>query len=311
MASLRETIGRIRQRQGFPPAGTVSVRQLLARFSLSPPGSVKALIASDLIAERYDQIGRANGPIGFPMAAVRLTSEGAAQPFSGGYMVVRDKKTDPITAFQAEVRFLGFRCLEESNELSSSDEPYFIISITGKDNTTHMFGPFDGVDAGESRFTTAGEDVLVSDAQPPFTLSVCAMENDEGSPQEASDKVKKSCEDAIRVTQAVAVAFGQAQVAAVTVMLNTLFTSVGGFLSDGVSGLLGLDDDFVGSNNTRFGDWDDGQETWKTTPRIIEPDPFSDSPYNLKMDVGDSDSGEGKYTLYFNVNVFKIVKTPV
>jgi hypothetical protein len=246
------------------------------------------------------------------MGNVRLTADGAAQPFSGGFIVVKDKKADPVVVFQAEVRFLGFRCNEESNhdQFTSSDEPYFVIGITGfKSNSTRLFGPFEDVDGGESRFTTSDNDVLVTDVQPPFTLSVIAMENDQGNPAEASAKVKKACEDAIRVTQALAVTFGQAQVAAVTVMLNTVFTSIGGFVADAASAVLGLGDDFVGSNNIRIGDWNDGAEEWKTPDRIIEESPFSQSPYNVKFDVGDG--GEGKYTVYFNVNMFKIEKVPV
>jgi hypothetical protein len=246
------------------------------------------------------------------MGNVRLTTDGAAQPFSGGFIVVQNKKADPVEVFQAEVRFLGFRCNEESghDQFTSSDEPYFIIGITGlKSNTTRLFGPFEDVDGGESRFTTSDNDVLVTDVQPPFTLSVIVMEQDHGTPQEASDKAKKACEDAIRVTQALAVTFGQAQVAVVTVMLNTVFSSIGGFVADAASAVLGLGDDFVGSNNVRIGDWNDGAEEWRTPARLIENPTFSQSPYNVKFDVGDG--GQGKYSVYFNVNMFKINKVPV
>jgi hypothetical protein len=312
MPSLQRAIERIRTREGFPAPGAVSMHQLLSRFSLTPQLSVRALMASDLFAQRYDLDGRSAGPVGIPMGNVRLTANGAAQPFSGGYLTLMDKKVDPVVAYQAEVRFIGFRCNEESNHDQStpSDEPYFLIGITGlRTNTTRRFGPYENVDGGESRFTTSESDILVTDVQPPFTLSVIAMENDEGNPDEASAKVKKTCEDAIRATQALAVAFGQAQVAAVTVMLNTVFSTVGGFLADGTSAVLGLGDDFVGSNNIRVGDWNDGAEDWRTPPRKIEEPSFSESPYNVKLDVGDD--GEGKYTLYFNINVFRVERVPV
>jgi hypothetical protein len=246
------------------------------------------------------------------MGNVRLTAEGAAQPYSGGYIVLKNKKADPAVAFQAEVRFLGFRCNEESDhdQGTSDDEPYFIIGITGiKTNMTRLFGPFDNVDGGESRFTTSDNDVLVADVQPPFTLSVIAMENDAGKSDEAAAKVKTACEDAIRITQALAVTFGQGQVAVVTVMLNTVFASIGGVVGDAVTAVFGLGDDFVGSNNRRIGDWNDGAEGWHTPPRLIEEPTFSESPYNVKLDVGDGD--EGKYSLYFNINMFEVIKKPV
>jgi hypothetical protein len=311
MLSLQQTINRVREREGFPPPGVVSVRQLLSHFSLTPALSVRAFLASDLIAERYQLDGRSAGPLGIPMGNVRLTADGALQPFSGGYMGVKGNKTDPVTMFQAEVRFLGFRCNEESghDQSTPSDEPYFVIGITGLRNSTKLFGPYENVDGGESRFTTSDNDVLVTDVQPPFTLSVVAMENDAGTPDEAAAKVEKACEDAIRVTQVLAVAFGQAQVAAVTVALNTIFSTVGGFLADAAVAVLGEGDDFVGSNNIRFGDWNDGAEEWLTPPRLIEEPMFSPSPYNVKLDVGDD--GEGKYSLYFNVIIFKIDKVLV
>jgi len=246
------------------------------------------------------------------MGNVTLTEFGAVQPFSGGFMEVRDGKADPVVAFQAEVRFLGFRCNEESDhdQLTSSDEPYFIIGITGlKSNTTRLFGPFEDVDGGESRFTTVDETFLVTDVQPPFVISVIAKENDEGDPKEAAAKVKSVCEDAINITQGVALTLGQMQVVAVTVMLDTLFNSIGGVVSGAAAAVLGLGDDFVGSANRSIGDWNDGENEWRTEPRLIEEPTFSESPYNLKIDVGDDD--EGKYTLYFNVNMFRITKEHV
>ena len=297
---------RARAREGFPPRGLVNVHQILSHFSLIPALSVRALLLSDLIGERYDLDGRSAGPIGFAMGKVRLTEFGARQPFSGGIMEVRNNKADPVVTFRAEVRFLGFRCDDESDhdQLTPSDEPYFIIGITGLSNTTRLFGPYDDVDGGESRFTTAEESFLVRDVQLPFVISVIANEKDEGKPEQAAAKVKKVCEDAINTTQAVALTLGQMQVAAVTVALDTLFNSIGGVVSGAAAAVLGLGDDFVGSRNENIGDWNDGEDEWKTKPRLIEEPTFSVSPYNLKIPVGDG--GEGRYTLYFNVNINQI-----
>jgi hypothetical protein len=312
MRSLQQVMERARERDGFPPRGVVSVRQILSHFSLTPALSVRALLASDLIGERYELDGRSAGPVGIPMGNVRLTADGAVQPFSGGFIALRNKKVDPVVTFQAAVRFLGFRCDEESDhdQLTPSDEPYFIIGITGlKSNTTRLFGPFEDVDGGESRFTSVDETFLVTDAQPPFVISVVAKEHDEGEPEEAAAKVKSVCEDAINITQGVAATLGQAQVVAVTIMLDTLFNSIGGVVSGAAAAVLGLGDDFIGSRNESIGDWNDGEEEWKTRPRLIEEPTFSESPYNLKIPVGDG--GEGKYTLYFNVNIRRITTEPV
>jgi hypothetical protein len=85
---------------------------------------------------------------------------------------------------------------------------------------------------------------------------------------------------------------------------------VAGVISGAAAAVLGLGDDFVGSANASIGDWNDGEEQWKTEPRLIEDPSFSEDPYNRKISVGDDD-GEGKYTLYFNINMFKIDKVHV
>lgn len=58
MTSLKQTVDRIRNREGFPPLGVGSVRQMLTHFSLTPTLSVRALLASDLIAQRYELEGQ-------------------------------------------------------------------------------------------------------------------------------------------------------------------------------------------------------------------------------------------------------------
>jgi len=311
MASLRQAVANIRRRSGSPQAGNVSVRLLLSQYTITPSNSVRALLASDQIETEYEASGRAAGPMGLPMSGVRLTDFGAVQPFSSGLMGIRSGKLDTETLYQAQVRFLGFRCNEESNHDQStpSDEPYFIISITGFNNTTHLFGPYDDVDGGESRFTTADDDVLKNDVQLPFTLSVVAMENDEGTPADAARKVENSCREAIQVAQRISLASYNAQALAVVVAVNTVFTEVGDSLSKAVSAVLGLEDDFVGSGSRRIGDWNDGEKEWRTPDRQIEDPSFSPDPYNVKINVGDGD--EGNYSLYFNINIFKIEKTPI
>lgn len=47
------------------------------------------------------------------------------------------------------IRYLGFKCLEESNKPSESEEPYFIIGAVSA-NGSNMIrrGPYDDVDTG-------------------------------------------------------------------------------------------------------------------------------------------------------------------
>lgn len=290
-----------------PIAPTRSVRQLLSKRSLHPALSVRAAMLSDLIGQRYVADGRAAGAVGIPMAATRLIpGGGAVQPFSGGYIRVLDKRTDTVVTNLATVIFLGFRCNEESDydQGTPSDEPYFIIGVSGvKANETKTFGPFENTNKGDVQHVPANQAVITTIAQPPIFLSVNAMEADEGNPEEAAAKVKASCLDAIKVIQVGAEVFGQAQVLAATVLLQTLFSQVGSELSTLASSLLGLGDDEAGSDLRQIGAYNDGAEEWITPDRIVEPEPFSNDPYNIKMTVGKAK--EGNYTLYFNVLIFR------
>ena len=50
----------------------------------------------------------------------------------------------------ARVRFVGFVCVSESNKASGSEEPYFLVGVSGVNNSnTVRFGPYGDVDAGD------------------------------------------------------------------------------------------------------------------------------------------------------------------
>jgi hypothetical protein len=305
MRSVKDYVNRHRATEGFPPAGDVSVRNLLEHATGHPDGSVRQLLLTDAIGQYYDQTGRSRGPVGIPLKNVRLIPAGAAQAFSGGYLLAVDDKVEPVVVHQAKVRFLGFVCHEESNELSASDEPYFVVSVSSMQrNVTTTFGPYEDVDAGEKTFVSGAQGLLVTDVQPPFVISVMAKEHDEGDPETAATRVRTFCDDAIRDTQLVAIALHQPQVAAVTVVLSNLFTVLGGAISDAITGAFGLDDDFVGSGSDSIGDYDEPSEVWATPPLISEEPRFTDDPYNVRIDLGED--GEGRYSLFFNVEMFRI-----
>lgn len=251
-----------------------------------------------------------NGPLGrlgIPMADIRQIPTGTTQPFSGGYITLTGVTPVALVAHRAEVRYVGFVCGDESNEWSASDEPYFIISVFGTNktgNVTQLFGPCEGVDAGE-RFPAGSEAaMLTTQAQPPFTISVVAMENDEGSPAEAAGKVKDALHASVALTGAVGVILANPFILAGAAVAEGLVLAFGDIAAAGVSAVLGLGDDLVGADNKILLDWDGQAETWRTPPRIIEPNPFGDTPYNVKLHMGDDE--EGKYTVYFNVNIFRV-----
>jgi hypothetical protein len=312
MSSYQAALARVRQRVSVPIADPSSLRAVLSKCSIDPAFSLRAFLASDLIAGKYEATGLLAGPVGFPMDKVRLTADGAAQAFSGGFMVVRENKAEPVVTYTARVRFLGFRCNEESDhdQSTSSDEPYFVVALTNQIvNSTRVFGPFENVDGGESRFVAGEDNLLSASVQLPFTISAIAREHDEGDPKEAGVVVEQAYRKAVRVIQVAATLSAQVQVLAASAAVNSIFGSIGDVISEATVAVLGLGDDTVGSASRTIGEWNDGALEWKTPPRLNESPSFSEVPYNIKLDLGDD--SEGKYSLYFNVVVFRTATNPV
>jgi hypothetical protein len=201
------------------------------------------------------------------------------------------------------VRYVGFTCLQESSwdQGSASDEPYFMIGVAGANGSnTVRRGPYDGINSGDERYEAtiiASEDNKIT---PPIVLGIVAMEHDEGSPEEAEEKVRN-------IVKSIEAKFDQ---------VASDFSGIGdgshvipswardiliGWLPEGVAAVLGLADDDVGSNQVVLFDNKADLKAWHAPPIVGR---HGDNEYNVKVNI--DGGGSGKYDLFFKVDLFQV-----
>ena len=111
---------------GLKASQTKSVRGLRSALS-SQRTSLTELLQTNLIHRHYPSVGGRNGPLGFPTSEVQFSGNKATRQFRGGGLQLLEDKIHLIDTQEVSVRFLGFKCVRESGELSATTEPYFVI----------------------------------------------------------------------------------------------------------------------------------------------------------------------------------------
>lgn len=155
-------------------------------------------------AIRYSQLGGPPSFLGWPVADEQPdpgsedVNDGVARFENGAIYFFGD--LGQIEVQHLALRFVGLRCIEESSEVSSSDEPYLVFGalpslVTNElrlERTTRT-RVFEGVDSGENH-----HDNLELYRGPPLglNLSVLLMEHDHGQPDRFKDHVGKLVEKA-------------------------------------------------------------------------------------------------------------------
>jgi hypothetical protein len=281
---------------------TSSIRGLRAVLS-STRSSARQLIQINLLHQHYIGLKGRNGPLGFPDSNVEFAGELGSRKYRGGEVSILHEKVKMGDRLEANIRFLGFKCIRESDSdgLSPHDEPYFVITVdTGNGTpTVKKFGPFEGIDTGDE---VGVEELLIQSVAPnPLAVRVMAYENDDGDP----DKTAKNIQDeAIKISQEVAKLASAADAAdgagaGPTAGGATIGGIIGGPLgalaAAGVVALLGLGDDFVGQ---------DAAVLFVHSDDVGNPEvqgQFRGADFNKKISV-DGDS-EGAYDLFFDVRV--------
>jgi hypothetical protein len=263
--------------------------------------------ATEAIFEHYSRVGGAAGPVGVPMGDVTRIPGGFRRQHAAGHIELLDANIGPqgFHTKEASVQFVGVRCHEQSE--SGPDEPYFIVGVQGNGETEarlRTFGPFEAMETGENRDI---DQHLTTTASPPFTVHVTAMENDSGSPAEASAEVEKAMRDGAAKLTAALAPISPAKVFAVGGAVQTFLGILGGTLADGLSSLAGMGDDFIGQKSMTFFDYDQSKPEWLTPARKTAPN--FDKPFNVEMVL---DNGEGgRYSAFFQVIMFQIDRVPV
>lgn len=286
--------------------GTNSVRTLLQSTGVRD-NSVNRQAQRAAIHSLYTRVGKHRSGLGFPLTGVNFQNNSGEQRFAGGQISFLDFTPKGVQQTAVRVRFVGFRCIQESehDQLSPTDEPYFIVGIAGSNrSTTARFGPYEGIESGTERFEASmladpfpPSPVVVT---PPIVIGVVAIEHDEGTPQEAEEKVRKVFKEIEeKFDQAVAAFTGTP--AGSHVLPEWARDIVIGWVPEGVAAVFGLGDDHIGSVPLVMFDFNPGLDKWTTPPQIGQHGP---NPFNTAITI---DGGsEGKYELRFNVEIVHV-----
>jgi hypothetical protein len=256
--------------------------------------------ATVIIDKFYRDHGGISGPFGWPLKEVEFNWGIPSRRYAGGKITIVDNRPKGSDITWVQVRFVGFHSWAESNELSDSDEPYFIIEVAGTNTSnTRRFGPYDhpSVDAGNDRFEAALVASSTHTITPPIVIGVVAMENDEGTPEEAEAKVRSVIEKIEgKFNQATGVfsdVIGGRNV--LTEWARAIFI---GWVPEVIGAVFGLGDDTVGQTPLLLFDNKADLEEW-VQPPVIGKHGLQE--YTHVIPVGSE--GEGQYDLFFKVDL--------
>ncbi|MGI0494255.1 LGFP repeat-containing protein [Alkalinema pantanalense CENA528] len=273
---------------GFPVTDELGTPDGIGRFNHFEGGSIYwtpttgAHIVMGMIREAWKNQGWEKGRLGYPRTDELVTEgtngKGRYNLFEGGEIHWTPAGGTKVKLYEVniEIWFSGFKCLNESNEISSSDEPYMFlgVSTSGQAQTPYETGVIGDVDQGNIIRTAAR---LYSGIAQDVILAVVIRENDQGDPNAYSSTFKS-------VLDAGNVALGA----------STGVTIPGGILqqvSNGLSNLLGAGDDTVGRRAELL--------TRDYLMQMVKKAEGGDPVADFTWDMGHDD--EGIYRLYFFV----------
>ncbi len=254
------------------------------------------------IHKHYYENG-AQRTFGFTLKEFEVRDGVPMQQFARGPLVFMNGSVQgPGAPNYVSIRFVGFKCIEESTEASGSDEPYFLISAacTGH-SVTHRFGPYGDVDEGQIRVLNAEIADLPLGLWPPVFLCVNGVEHDEGTPEEAEAKVRKTVQELVNTIGAVAGGVAGADTSSY-VMPEWARTIIIGWIPEIVAKLFGMGDDDIGFNSITLWDYNPNTTEWRAYPELGRLDHV---PYNVQLTIPPGSAGsEGQHELYFDVKLF-------
>jgi hypothetical protein len=291
-------------RKSLRQAQTNSVRAFRTALS-SERTSVRQLMQTQLIHNRYTELGAIDGVMGFPVSEVQFSGASGVRHYRGGEIEILGDIVKALPHHEVTIRFLGFKCVREADhdQLSPHDEPYFIISVdTGSGSpTVRKFGEYTGVDSGTE---IAVAELLISHATPnPMAVRVAVFENDYGDPDETAKKIQEEVVKLSQQAQALASAAGAGAAdgpgvgpAAAAGTVGAIAAGpLGALVAAGIVTALDLGDDFVGQSAMLLFE---RAENVGTPPPI---DKFQNMTYNRMIKV--NGGAEGEYDLFFDVLV--------
>lgn len=281
--------------------GTNSVRELFRRT-----GSPEQSVFRQGQMAAIDWLYRANmgvkGPFGLPLMDYKFEGHTAERQYSGGQIKFLDNQPRGGDVWtRVRVRFVGFRCDSESDwdQSSGSDEPYFIIGVAAANRSkTTRFGPYEDINSGTVRFEATEVASTDDKITPPVALLIAAIEHDQGSEEEAENKVRDAVRDIEdKFDQAVGSFMGSSTDN--HVMPEWLRDIVIGWFPEWIAAGFGFADDEIGKTALILFDNKADLLEWRARP-VQGKHGSNEWNYDVDIDGGD----EGKYKLYFMVDLF-------
>ena len=276
----------------------------------SKRSSLTELLQTNLIHQHYLNAGGPRGSFGLPASEMQFLGAKASRLYRGGEIQLLGNKIPALAKQEVRVRFVGFKCVRESDVDGQSphDEPYFVITVNhgGSAPTVKKFGRFTGVDSGDE--IGFGE-VLIEKVPPdPMTILAIAYENDDGDPDETAkkiqDEVVKLSQEVGSLASAAAAADGPGvgPAAAAGTVGAIAGGPLGALAAAGIVSILGLGDDFVGQAAMVLFEL---QDDVGMPPNQGQ---FQGNDFNRKITINGDD--EGEYELFFDV-VVELIPAPI
>jgi hypothetical protein len=219
-------------------------------------GNAFLLRMRDRIHQHYLNSGGREGLLGFPISDVRSAGSTATRDYRGGEIRFLDAgNAAGFVTRQASVRFVGFRCVEESehDQLTDTDEPYFVITVDTGDGrpVSRKFGPFENVETGT--VVTDGSLIVDKIAPNPMAVKVSAYEHDRGDPDETATKLQETLVELSRAASSAAAGSaaaaadgpGVGPAGAAATAGGIIAGPIGALAAAGIVASLGLGDDFI------------------------------------------------------------------
>ena len=199
------------------------------------------------IGDKYTQLGGPNSWLGWPASDEQPFDEGGrASTFEHG-AIYWWPDTGAIELGDIVVRYTGLACFGEtdSDQLSSSDEPYVwlsVVPILTMQSSTVRTNIYEDVDAGDSRV-----DNIELYRGPPYGLSLKAVlfEHDFSDPDQYRDLIKSGVATA---SAGVTAAIGIIPVVGpfLAVGAGALLAGVGTEITNAIKDVLDTQDDYIG-----------------------------------------------------------------
>ena len=253
----------------------------------------------------YQKTGGLLGPLGVPVSPVEITGNTGVWKTSGGRIVTQSDGTTSATAVDfIRVSFVGIKCWKESDsdQGSSSDEPYFICSVVHPGFAGTSSFSFKNIDGGDQSKRV----VKLADNLGLMTcyLHVVAMESDFGSEGEARRKVDNTMKQVVAAAQQAATAIDVSQAAKPGTGVSPTTAAIAGLIVGGPLGALlsvgivkGLDlaDDYIDETSEELFGLRHGYGQYPVIGYLDK------APYTHKLYLNGDD--EGQYDVFFNVEV--------